>query len=174
MDNDLTLKIEKRIISRLQRFEGDDPKLREALFKIGYLLEAQIKLNIRSNKLIDTGRLINSIRSEVSKDGLTVGSYGVPYAAIHEFGGTINAKNSRYLTIPLSDEFKGRSAREFSDLFTKKVGNRLFLARRTEDGKLQFCYLLRESVTMASRPYMRPALEKHKKRIVEILMELIR
>jgi len=174
MSDELTLKIENRILERMRRFEPDNPRFKEAMLRIGYLLEAQIKLNIRSQRLVDTGRLINSIKSELTKDGVQVGAYNIPYAAIHEFGGVIRARNARYLTIPLSPEFKGRYATEFNDLFVKRIRNRLFLVRRLDDGKLQFCYLLRENVTMPARPFMRPALEKHKERIVEIIRELLR
>lgn len=174
MANDLTLKIESRIMQRLGAFDKKDPRMREALLRIGFILEAQIKLNIRSQKLIDTGRLINSIRSKVTNEGLTVGSYGVPYAAIHEFGGEIAARNARYLTIPMSAEFKGRSAREFSDLFVKRIGNRAYLVRQNEGGGLQFCYMLRERVTMPARPFMKPAVEKHKERIIDIIRNLLK
>lgn len=174
MSDELTLKIENRILARMRRFEPDNPRFKEAMLRIGYLLEAQIKLNIRSRKLIDTGRLINSIKSELTKDGVQVGAYNIPYAAIHEFGGVIQARNARYLTIPLAPEFKGRYATEFNDLFVKRIRNRLFLVRRLDSGQLQFCYILRENVTIPARPYMRPALEKHKDRIVEILRDLIK
>jgi phage gpG-like protein len=174
MANDLTLKIERRIIDRLRAYDQDDPRMKAALLRIGFLLEAQIKLNIRKQKLIDTGRLINSIRSEVTKDGLTVGAYNMPYAAIHEFGGTISAKNARYLTIPMSPEFKGRRASEFGDLFVKRIRNRAYLVRRLDSGQLQFCYMLREQVTMPARPFMRPALQQHKDRIIEIIRDLIK
>lgn len=52
-----------------------------------------------------TGRLAQSFTGEVA--GATIGSlvmrYGtnVPYAKIHEYGGTVRPKKGRYLTIPL-------------------------------------------------------------------------
>jgi len=65
------------------------------LKRIGLLLELQIKKNVRrppggGRDLIETGALFNSIRHQVarSRNSATIraGSYGIPYAAIHEFG----------------------------------------------------------------------------------------
>ena len=174
----LVLEMEKRIRDRINKFAPGDPRLKEALFRIGYLLEGQAKINIRNNGLIDTGRLSNSIGFEVERRGdvtaLTLGSRGIPYAAIHEFGGDITAKKSRYLTIPLKPEFKGRSAREFSDLFFMKIGSNNFLVQKLDNGRLNFAYLLRERVSIPARPYLRPAIQKHRNRIVQMIRDIFR
>jgi phage virion morphogenesis protein len=49
--------------------------------------------------LSDTGRLRRSIRSQADNDGVTIGT-NLIYARIHQFGGTIKAKNAPYLAIP--------------------------------------------------------------------------
>ena len=169
---------EKRILDRLKRFEPGSRQIKEALLRIGIMLQTQIKLNIRSRGLIDTGRLINSIKYKIYANSSTskveVGSYGVPYAAIHEFGGDITPRNARFLTIPLSDEFRGRSARDFDDLFVKKIGGKLFLVRNRKGGGLQFAYVLRSSVHIPPRPYMRPALKQKQDDIVKIISGLFR
>lgn len=62
------------------------------------LLEAAIKQNIRSRSglKVRTGTLLNSVQKHVKFNaGLvegTVGPENVPYAAIHEYGGTIPEK----------------------------------------------------------------------------------
>lgn len=62
------------------------------------ILEAAIKQNIRirSGLRVRSGTLLNSIQKDVTSSGETVkGSIGpenVPYAAIHEYGGTIPAR----------------------------------------------------------------------------------
>jgi HK97 gp10 family phage protein len=62
------------------------------------ILEAAIKQNIRvrSGLKVRTGTLLNSIQKHVVEKGDTVtgtiGPENVPYAAIHEFGGTIPAR----------------------------------------------------------------------------------
>jgi len=49
--------------------------------------------------LVDSGRLRDSITHEVSGNSVSVGT-NVVYAAIHQLGGTIRAKNAKGLAIP--------------------------------------------------------------------------
>lgn len=62
------------------------------------LLEASIKQNIRvrSGLKVRSGSLLNSIQKDVKSSGNQVqgriGPENIPYAAIHEYGGTIPAK----------------------------------------------------------------------------------
>ena len=85
-----------RIQRKLKLLESGNPRLKEIMFRIGAKIEGEAKLNIRRAGLIDTGRLINSIRHFVFVKGqevdLVVGSFAVPYAAVHEFGfnGSVN------------------------------------------------------------------------------------
>ena len=80
----------KRIATRLNRVGPNDPNMKAALTRIGLIVSSETILNIRRADLIDTGRLINSIRYELFQDGsrvgINVGSFGVPYAVVHEFG----------------------------------------------------------------------------------------
>ena len=82
--------LESRVASRLQRMQPNDSRMTEVLTRIGIMIEREAKLNIRRKKVIDTGSLFNSIRFYVSQQGgkgvVEVGSYGIPYAAVHEFG----------------------------------------------------------------------------------------
>lgn len=70
---------------------SDTSNLREPLTRIGVQVAALAKLNIRRWGMIDTGRLLNSIRYELfqvgNRAGVEIGSYGVPYAQILHFGG---------------------------------------------------------------------------------------
>ena len=90
--------LEERIKRRINRLAPGSPELIQALLRIGILLESETKLNIRRKRIIDTGTLLNSIRHELFKDGsrvgVKVGSFGVPYAAVHEFGfkGTVHVR----------------------------------------------------------------------------------
>ena len=87
--------------------------------------------------------------------GVTIGSPTVPYAAIHEFGGVITPKNSRYLTIPMDPYFQGKRAREFN-LSVVPLRGKLYLVQRDTG---IFAYILRDQVRMPARPYLRPAME---------------
>jgi len=78
--------------NQLEISARDNPAGKAALIKSANLIINQAKLNIRSWGLIDTGRLLNSLRYEFyrpeNKDslGVRIGSFGVPYAAVWEFG----------------------------------------------------------------------------------------
>jgi phage gpG-like protein len=87
-----------RLQKRVENFQPSNPRLKQAFTRIGLYVSAITKLNVRRRGLIDTGRLMNSIRYEFTKDakgeGIQVGSFGVPYAAVHEFGfnGRVNVR----------------------------------------------------------------------------------
>jgi phage gpG-like protein len=80
----------ERIQAQTAALAPGSPQLREAYTRIGLYVTALTKLNVRRQGLIDTGRLINSIRYEFFKEGpiegVQIGSFNVPYAAVHEFG----------------------------------------------------------------------------------------
>jgi hypothetical protein len=79
-----------RFETQVANLAPGSPRLKEAFTKIGLYVTSIAKLNIRQWGLIDTGRLINSVRYEFFKDatkeGIRAGSYNVPYAWVHEFG----------------------------------------------------------------------------------------
>lgn len=106
-----------------------------------------------------SGALRQSVAVDVVGDLLkvTVGNANVPYAAIHEYGGVIYPKNAKYLTIPLADEYRGKRAGEFSTLtFFENEKNNKFLYDSKEE---RYAYLLRRSVKIPERPYIRPAIK---------------
>lgn len=148
------------------------------MFRALTILEAAIISNIRRNFRVGTGRLINSIaNSKVVRDlddmtiEATIGPVGVPYGAIHEFGGTILPKK-KFLAIPLDPvkgpdgvarakplDFRGRS--RFAVL-----NGKLFLMVKEGDTWTPY-FLMKPSVKMPDRPYLRPALEKNRERIAQ-------
>lgn len=103
------------VIARLENLRqlsgGDNPKLRAALIRIGTVLEAETKLNISRQKMTKSGRLLNSIKYEMIQTArgmaLHVGSFGVEYAAINEYGGKLTADQIQAMFA----SFKGRKAR---------------------------------------------------------------
>lgn len=70
------------------------PEMKVALTRIGSVMQAQIRLNIRRYRAVDFGGLINSINYQVKQSGsvafVEIGSYGIRYAARNEFGGPMN------------------------------------------------------------------------------------
>lgn len=109
-----------------------------------------------------SGNLKNSVQVMQKSDfawKLTVGSAQVPYAAIHEYGGVIEQKKAKWLTIPMADEARGHYAREFENLT-------FVLSKKKEDTAYLFSdahllmYLLVKKVRMPARPYVQPACDE--------------
>lgn len=134
-----------RLLIRLKNLEKslspDSPALRRSLADVGNLIANQAKLNIRAHSLIDTGRLINSIRWQILRrqqgQELQVGSFGVPYARRWEFG------------------FKG-------DVRVKAH------ERSLKDRVTSVREHMR-SVNLPGKPYLRPAFTLHSSRIADMI-----
>lgn len=142
------------VISRLEDMIKSLGNLGPAFVRIGTLLQAQIKLNIRQQGLIDTGNLLNSVRFELIKDGtktgVRVGSFGVKYAAVHEYGfkGTMMVRaHTRTITQAFGKPIKARA-----------------VSVRQHSMRANF----------RKRPYIKPAIQKHKTQIIEIIRLAIR
>lgn len=186
--NNLARVLRDRINKRLSRLAADGSDMTRVMRSIGLMIETEAKLNIRaggtgpnkqSKGMIDSGALINSIFSEVQQKGpgltnLLVGSKGVVYAAIHEFGGTIVPKRAKWLTLPLTKQARDMKARDFQDTFflTSRRGN-LFIARQVGDN-IETLYLLRKQVNIPERPYLRPAMVKVTGAALERFRALVR
>ena len=88
---------------------------------------------------------------------VTVGGVGVPYAVAHEEGADIYPKNTKYLTIPVNPEARGKRAREMNlkVVHDPKWG----LALRARDSK-DVMFALRQHVRIPARPYFQPAVDE--------------
>ncbi len=73
-----------------------DREMVTSLFEGAKVLETEVKRNIRTQKLIDTGNYRTSVKAEKKRDEADVHT-DVIYARIHEYGGTITAKRAPYL-----------------------------------------------------------------------------
>lgn len=96
-----------------------------------------------------------------------VGS-NLAYAAIHETGGPIRARNARALTIPISPLAARKRARDFPGAFIiKTLGGQSFLAvhagveggRGKRAERIELLYLLKRQVTLRARHYVSNALK---------------
>jgi phage gpG-like protein len=119
--------------------------------RIGAMLTLQTKKNIKGHSLIDTGRLINSIGTEImsSRKGfvLKYGSFGVDYAAVHEFGSRKN------VAIPTH-------TRQQTMVYGRRVNP--FTVTVSAHTRKQ---------NIEEKPFIRPSLAQKRKRIIKILME---
>lgn len=113
--------------------------------------------------LRDTGALLNSLHTFTTNDTAGVAT-NLKYAKIHNFGGTIKAKNAKYLTIPIAPMAKGKRAREFPDTFiyTNKEKDAAYIAQTVQTKRkrkgglsgIRLLYALKKEVTMPKREYM--------------------
>lgn len=128
-----------------------------------------------------SGRAIRSIVSSVKVRGSSISSIrgeigGIGYLRIHEYGGTVTAKNSRYLTIPLPPALRAngtpikKRARDWPNTFviTSKKGNKLICTKR--GGALVPLYLLKKSVRIPARLGMRRRLLRDQKTFADRAM----
>jgi phage gpG-like protein len=141
MATDLPLLI-KRLKDRERSFKFSSPEMKKAMTAIGSILMGQTVLNIRQQKLVDRGHLMNSISFKLFNnkgvDGVMVGSFGIPYAAIHEFGFKGLVQVREHLRRGVNVMAHGRN------------------------------------VNVPARPYLRPAVTKHRDLIINIIRAAVK
>lgn len=139
----------RRLIIMRELASGDSPTLNAALVRAGTLLMSEMRIQAGRQKIINSGRLLNSISYEVSGDTLTVGSRGIRYAAMNEFGGEMTPQQVKamFYYMRLGG---GRTPRPSKGVVTVR-----------KDG----------SGFWKERPFIRPALKKQRENIVKILRE---
>ena len=118
------------------------------------------------------GKLMAAIEGSIEVHGETfdsiqgsIGAPGVVYARIQELGGTIHAKNAKYLAIPLPAALDGSgmplqsSPRDWPNTFCAKTkaGNLLIFQKRGVT--IVPLYVLKTSVTIPPRLNMRTTLQ---------------
>lgn len=92
------------------RNKATGSQMESAALAGGFVIEGAAKVNVRNNFNRDpTGNLMNSINTRVMStkaNAVTVAvGTNVIYAAIHEFGGTIKAKNKPFLAFVIDGKF---------------------------------------------------------------------
>lgn len=86
--------LETRIMDKIKKFLPEDEKKQTVLFRIGTLLSEDMRFRLlrqvyqkpENPRRVRTGRLLKSVKYEVDKDSVSVGSYDVFYAKYFEFG----------------------------------------------------------------------------------------
>jgi hypothetical protein len=163
----------EQFITKLQNktaeLSPDSPNLKSAFVQIGLMVVATAKLEARRQRIGDTGRLINSIRYELfthsaalavattsggagSKSGyitgVNIGPFGTHYAKYHEYGADLppNAVRAMFAAMRQRSQFRPQVA-----------GKGVFTGNAKTGGHLK------------ARPFMRPALVKNQKFIIDTL-----
>jgi phage gpG-like protein len=115
-----------------------------------------------------TGNLAQSVRWIVSKERDSVKLVlmsGVPYARIHETGGTIKARAGHYLTVPFPAAMPAAGmvypARSFKNTFVvrSRVGNLIIMQQKGKN-KVIPLFLLKKQVKIPKRQWASKAVEK--------------
>lgn len=160
-------------------------QLRRTLTASALDAEAEAKQNATTRLNVRTGRLRASIQGTVEQDGggsfsivLRAGTPDggrVPYARIHEEGGTIRPKRGRFLKIPVGPALTGAGV---SRLPPGRSGGFRFVPTPRggvlvgRDGQVWF--VLKQQVTIPARPYLAPAIATIQPRLADDLTRLLR
>lgn len=115
------------------------------------------------NNLPKLMKNLKALKGSTIKVGVPDGELA-DIAAVHEFGATITAKK-KYLAIPLQKKYKGRSPRDFSDLFfvPSKSGSGGTLCKAKGKGQVEACYWLTKSVKIPERSFLRACVDEKQK-----------
>ena len=136
---------------------GKSAKIYDALEAGAVVIQAHAQNNAREklNKH-PTGNLIGNFGIKRRGKTVLVGVWGVVYAAIHEFGGVIKPIHSKKLAIPMPGVTG--SPRQY-DLHLQGFGG-MVMTLADKFGHVMF--VLKDSVHIPARPYLRPAVDENK------------
>ena len=150
------------LIARIQKMQSmndpNSPEVRQALRRIGTVLTAQMKLNAQREGIVRNGGLLNSIRYEISQSGsaafVSVGSFGINYAAMNEFGGSMSRAQVRRMFVELKQEGRLNKSR------VKGGGKGIVTVKPDGSGYWE------------PRPFIRPALQTHAQFIIDTIRQI--
>lgn len=135
-----------------------------------------------NNRIPEYKKIVKELCSYKIRIGIfaSVDSDLVKIAAAHEFGANIKPKNGGFLTIPVNKKSKGRSPRDFNDLFVIKADSgELFLVKEKGKSELEFYYWLARSVVIPERSFIRsgfderlPNIEKRANKLIKEVLSM--
>lgn len=129
----------------------------------------RIRDNDNTNKLL---RILEELKHRQVQVGLfgSDDSHMVMIGTVHEFGAHIKAKG-QFLTIP-TKAAAGRSARDFGpELFRPKGKNILAVAK--SNGELEVMFILKESVNIPERSFMRSTFDEKNREWTRFANEMV-
>ena len=190
MANSRTLEQLARDLEREGSVKGLPRRLRALMAALAPQVAGFAKANASRKFTSRTGNLIGSIAASslaetegigilLRAGGRTASGERVPYAGIHEFGGTV--KGRPYLRIPLDaaktaagvDRFASPLRQTGAGLFRlQEIKGTLFLFRTDEEDGPPW-YVLKRSAKIPKRPYLRPALTKAQGKMPAELRKLV-
>jgi len=149
--------------------EEMSPTVARSVLMAAELVRSAIVLEIQAwtatSDARKSGALMRSFRPSVVREEsgeITAGVYSdLPYARIHETGGTITPKAAKALTVPFPHLPIGAQAADFPDAFVWRSadGAKAYLAR-TVGKSLELLFSLRDSVTIRAKKYLTKAAKR--------------
>lgn len=186
---EVKIRIKDTVTKKLKDAEKKLPgALMKAMDESLTIVQGQAKRNVLTGGSaglhVRTGHLHRSIgREGPGKRGRKIiGAVGsdIPYAPIHEFGGTITPKRANFLTIPLgaaktpAGAGRGR-ARDFPNTFVRRSkAGKLIIFQKISRNRIIPLFLLVKSVRIPKRPWLKPAVEKNMSKIERIINRRIK
>lgn len=194
----------KDLIARLRSVSPEDKGkvIKTGMTAASLEVERHMKESVLAGQILKTrtGALRSSISSVVTESGgniiALIGS-GVrqgrratydassgrwnadgrlPYADIHETGGIVKPRNSKYLAIPLPAALTAagvlkKRPRDYSDTFVRKSkgGNLMIFQKVGQRGKIRALFVLKKSVTIPARKYMTITAEAMRDKVIDII-----
>lgn len=143
----------QRLASRIGAYSADSVAMKKFMTRVGADISSRAKSNLTRQRVVDTGRLLNSmgfrVEDEAGREGIAlyVGAFGVRYAAIHEFG-------MRYTPVMLRAMFAS-------------LNNRGVLGKRP--GKN-----IMHSGVLPPRPYLVPAFREGTRNFAQQMRDFVR
>ena len=164
--------INRELAKLAARLSPDSPEMQITLIRIAKKIVNDAKRNVQQVLTMRTGKLRRSIGFRMVDNGVEIGTFGVPYGRIHEFGGVITPKRRSFLTIPADRPFIGRSALNFNLRFGRipPKGGKPYLF--TEQGTA--AYRLVKRVEIKARPFLGPAFKSNEKFAIELIERALR
>ena len=102
-------------------------------------------------------RVAQSVQSPVARPGNIIVPINHPAIAQKVFGGTITAKKTKNLAIPISPKAHGKSPRVFTGLQFAMTGAGVkLLGLKDGEGAMEWLYVLKKSVTQSADPKALP------------------
>ena len=131
----------------------------------------------------DDNRLpdIIKILEELERTEIHIGIFGrddshlLMIANVNEFGCVIRPKTAKRLAVPLNKRARGRSPREFGDLFPiRSREGTLFLVRSKGSNQIEFMYWLAKEVRIPERAFIRGGFDANSRRFGDRAVALLR
>lgn len=156
--------------------EEIDAELIAAMTRVGAILAGQIRREVAAFTSRSRGRKSGALArswqpSPATKTGqgieVTVSS-DLPYARIHETGGTIRPRRRQWLTVPLQDYPHGTritDARFQGGFFFRSRRGSLLFGKRRARGGVEPLWSLRKQVTIPAQRYVTKALAGSRDRV---------